>query len=253
MKSKKVLSLLLAGAMAAVLLEAPAQAAEIPLPIRVSSYKGTTLTAGEISGLLIYPSNASYTVVSDNSTVVSTANVLGYWTATAQGPGTAAITISTPDGRMGRIEITVESGTSTIEDCAALDDSLELRQELIRLVNQIRRDNGVAELPVSNALMNAAQTISDKQYSWHHTQEECEAVASCGYPNGFGSNLTVFTGAAREDIAQRAAANWLNSPGHFQTMISPDCDSIGVGITESQGVTYCCLFIGKPNSMNPYR
>ena len=49
-----------------------------------------------------------------------------------------------------------------------------MRLELVRLVNEVRRENGVAELPVSEALMSAAQTISDKKYTWHHTKEECE-------------------------------------------------------------------------------
>lgn len=252
MKSKKILSLLLAGAMTAALLAIPAQAAETPSPIRAGSYKGTTLSVGETSGLIIYPSDTSYTVASDNPTVVSVANVLGRWTATAQGPGTAAITINAPDGRTSAIAFTVEGDIPTSEDYVVTDDNLDLRQELIRLVNQTRRDNGAAELSVNDALMTAAQACSDKLYSWHHNREECETVAASGYPNGFGSNITVFTSVATEDTAQHAVTNWINSPGHFQTMIDPDCDSIGVGITESQGVTYCYLFVGKPNSINPY-
>ena len=65
-----------------------------------------------------------------------------------------------------------------------------MRLELVRLVNEVRRENGVAELPVSEALMSAAQTISDKKYTWHHTKEECEAALACGYPYGFGVTLT---------------------------------------------------------------
>lgn len=127
-----------------------------------------------------------------------------------------------------------------------------MRLELVRLVNEVRRENGVAELPVSEALMSAAQTISDKKYTWHHTKEECEVALACGYPYGFGVNLTVFTGVSTEDTAQHALDNWLNSSGHFETMIKPDCDSIGVGVTESGSVTYCYLFVGRPNTHNPY-
>ena len=100
--------------------------------------------------------------------------------------------------------------------------------------------------------MNAAQTCSDKRYTWHHTQEECEAVIASGYPYGFGVNLTVFTGVATEDTAQHALDNWLNSPGHFETMIKPDCDGIGVGVTESGSTTYCYMFVGRPKTHNPY-
>ena len=63
---------------------------------------------------------------------------------------------------------------------------------------------------------------------------------------------TVFTGVATEDAAQHAHDNWLKSPGHFETMIKPDCDSIGVGMTESGGVTYCFMIVGRPNTHNPY-
>ena len=43
MKNRKILSLLLAGTMTAALLAVPAQAADFPDTIRVSSYKGSTL------------------------------------------------------------------------------------------------------------------------------------------------------------------------------------------------------------------
>ena len=56
--------------------------------------------------------------------------------------------------------------------------------------------------------MTAAQELSGRKYTWHHNQEECEAVARAGYPYGFRSNLTVFTGAAASDIAQQAVENW---------------------------------------------
>ena len=67
---------------------------------------------------------------------------------------------------------------------------------------------------------------------------------------GFSSRCS--TGVSTEDTAQHALDNWLNSPGHFETMIKPDCDSIGVGVTESGSVTYCYLFVGRPNTHNPY-
>ena len=71
MKNKKVLSLLLTGAMTAALLVTPAQAANPSDTIRVSSYKGSTLEVGERSGLIIGPSGADYTVTSsDPDTVV---------------------------------------------------------------------------------------------------------------------------------------------------------------------------------------
>lgn len=131
-------------------------------------------------------------------------------------------------------------------------DVQQVRLDMIDLINGHRRAGGVAELAMEQSLMDAAQECSSLHYSWHHTQVECETVAKHGYPYGFGSNLTVFTGAAVSDIAKEAVENWVNSPGHFQTMMDPAADTIGVGVTVDQGITYCYLFVGKPNSYNFY-
>ena len=128
----------------------------------------------------------------------------------------------------------------------------QTRQEIVRLVNQVRQENGLDDLTIDQRLMDAAQVCSDRKYTWHHTQEECEAVADAGYPYGFRSNLTVFTGAAISDIPQQAVENWVGSPGHLQAMLAPDADSLGVGVTVEQGVTYCYLLLGDPTTNNPY-
>ena len=232
----------------------PAQAAEAP-PIRVSSYKGNTLEIGERSGLIIGPSGTEYTVTSSDPDTAAVEQVMGFWVAVAKAEGNVEITAVNRAGESGTLALTVGSSTSSAPDTTdgpSPTEEPDVRQELIRLINQTRRANDVAELPVSEALMTAAQSLSDRHYTWHHTKEECEAVINSGYPYGFGVNLTVFTGVATEDAAQHALENWLNSPGHFETMIKPDCDSIGVGVTESGGVTYCYMLVGRPNTHNPY-
>ncbi len=253
----------------------PARAAEAPASIRASSYKGNVLNAGEISGLMIFPSNADYTAVSDAPDVVSVAKVLGHWTATAQSPGTATITISAPDGGTASVTITVEPTESaepaaepteaTVSesnesagncgdkvDTEALADNMEIRQELIRLINQTRQANGVAELPVNDALMSAAQDCSAQGFEEHDTQYECESALRHGYSHGFGSNLTVFTYNSSTNIPQRAVSHWTYSPGHFQTMTADRYDSIGVGVTLCEDVAYCYMLVGNSNSYNPY-
>ena len=250
MKNRKILSLLLTGAMTAALLAAPAQAAETP-PIRVSSYKGNTLEVGERSGLIIGPSGMDYIVTSSDPDTVAVEQITGFWVAVAKSEGTAEITAANRAGVSGTLTLTVGSANAPASpDSAIQPDNMEIRQELIRLINQIRKANGVSELPVNEALMNAAQVCSDRRYTWHHSQEECQAAVDAGYPYGFGDNLTVFTGT--EDAAQHALDNWINSPGHFQTMIDSRCDCIGVGVTQYDGITYCYMFVGIPNSVNFY-
>ena len=254
---KKRMATALTAATLTLALTIPAMAAEAPA-IRVSSYKGSTLEVGERSGLIIGPSGADYTVTSSATDIVAVERVLTFWVAVAKAEGTAVITATGSAGENGTMTLTVGSTASAApakpaaEDSAGHGEEPDVRQELVRLINQTRKANGVPELPVSEVLMTAAQVCSDSRYTWHHTKEECEAVIASGYPHGFGINLTVFTGVTAEDTAQHALDNWINSQGHFETMIKPDCDGIGVGITESGGVTYCYMIVGRPNTHNPY-
>lgn len=131
-------------------------------------------------------------------------------------------------------------------------DTTELdavRQEIVQLVNQVRRENGMGYLTVDQRLMDAAQERAETLQTYHDTRAECEAVIAHGYPHGFGANITAFT--SKVDVAQQAVTNWVNSSGHFQTMIAPG-DAIGVGVAQDQHKTVCYLFIGDPNSHNPY-
>ena len=61
-------------------------------------------------------------------------------------------------------------------------------------------------------------------------REECESALAYGYPYGFGGNLTVFTGASEKSVAKTAVENWVNSLDHFQSMIDPSGDCLGVGV-----------------------
>ena len=254
---KKRITAALTAATLTIGLTIPAMAAEATdEPVRVSSYKGSTLEVGERSGLIIGPSGADYTVTSSDPDTIAVEQVLTFWVAIAKAEGIAEIIASNSAGERGTVILTVGSAAPAAPeapasgDSAGLTDNLEIRQEMIWLINQTRKDNGVSELPVNEALMNAAQACSNRRYTWHHAPEEGQAAAEAGYPYGFGDNLTVFTGTV--DAAQCAVDNWINSPSHFETMIDPRCDCIGVGVTQYDGITYCYMFVGIPNSVNFY-
>ena len=214
---KKRIAAALMAATLTIGLTVPAAAAEAPNePIRVSSYKGSTLEVGERSGLIIGPSGIDYTVTSSDPDTVAVEQVLTFWVAVAKGAGTAEITASNSTGECGSVTLTVGAAADSAPlevpasgDSAGLTDNMEIRQEMIRLINQTRKANGVSELPVNEALMNAAQVCSNRRYTWHHSPEEGQAAAEAGYPYGFGDNLTVFTGT--DNAAQRAVDNWINS------------------------------------------
>lgn len=85
---------------------------------------------------------------------------------------------------------------------------------MIRLINQTCKANGVSELPVNEALMNAVQVCSNQRYTLHHSREESKATVD----------------------------NWSRSPGHFETMIDLRCDCIGVGVIQYDWITYCYIY-----------
>ena len=215
--TKKRIAAALTATILSATLAIPAMATETPT-IRVSSYKGSTMEVGERSGLIIGPSGTEYTVTSSNPDMVAVEQIMTFWVAVAKAEGSTEITASNSTGECGSMTLTVSSAASaapethTSVDNTGLTDNLEIRQEMIRLINQTRKANGVSELPVNEALMNAAQACSNQRYTWHHAPEESKAAVDAGYPYGFGDNLTVFTGTA--DAAQRAVDNWINSAAH---------------------------------------
>ena len=203
----------------------------------MGSYKGNTLKANDRSGLIIGPSGRSYTVASSNPAVVAIENVSGNCVAVTKAPGSAVITASDGAGGTGSLTLTVEGAVGNVETPASsgtnLTANMEARQEMIRLINQVRRENGVGELVVNDALMNAAQDCATQGFSSHHSQYECETAMAYGYP-------------------QQAVQNWVDSLYHFQTMVEARYNTIGVGIFEDGQCTYCYMFAGDPNSHHLY-
>lgn len=237
--------------------EAPAQTAQTiqatpAEAIRISCYKDLPLTVGDGSGLMINPTGIAYTVVSNNPAIVSVEKVVGEnWKANAISPGTATVTATAPDGRTGSVTVTVVMGSQQ-ETTVDLSANMDIRQEMIRLINQTRKANGVGELTINHALMDAAQDCSAQMFKTHHDEYECRTAMAYGYPHGFGGNLTWFTGCEYKDVAQKAVNNWINSSGHFQTMIADRYNTIGVGVTIKNGETHCYMFAGDPTSHHPY-
>ena len=173
--------------------------------VSISSYKGNILEAGTRSGLLVYPSDAKLELVSSNPEILTVAQIAGNWVAVAKSPGTASIFVVTADGEQGRLTITV-SDVDEGRPAAGTDyaDNLEIRTEILALVNQVRQEYGQSAAPADQSLMDAAQDYATRRNTWHDSQEECELVLAHGYPYGFSCNLTVFTSVSAEDVAKTA-------------------------------------------------
>ena len=223
--------------------------------VSISSYKGTTLEVGARSGLIVSPAEAVNDLVSSNPDVIAVEQVSGYWVAVAKSPGFARIFAVTADGERGNLVMIVSADTGGLTESETgtdYSDNLEIREEILALVNQVRQEYGLSVAPADQSLMEAAQDYATRRNTWHDSQEECELVLAHGYPHGFNCNLTVFTGVPLEEVARTAVDNWCNSPGHLQAMIDPKADSLGVGVERYKVVTYWYLFVGMSGTINPY-
>ena len=147
---------------------------------------------------------------------------------------------------------TTYTGVAPVQGISSQPTIMEIREEMIRCINEVRRKYGVPDLAVDQSLMDAAQECSANLYTKHDNRVECKTVLEAGYPHGFSSNLTMFTITDPERISEKAVANWENSPSHLTTMIDPDCNTVGVGITVSNGRAFCYMFVGNPTANNPY-
>lgn len=213
--------------------------------IQVSSYKGNALKAGDRS-MLVVNSDEAYSVSSSDSSIADVEMVSGHWVISAKAPGTVVISVTGQTGRSGHLALTVNPS-----DPIDLSANMEIRQEMVQFINQVRRENGRSELPVNEALMNTAQDVS-AQCVIEHRPYDHKALLRYGWPHGACFNLSVFGAEDSPNIAQQAVTSWVNSPGHLQTMLDADVTCVGTGVTISGGRAYCYMAVGDPNSHNPY-
>lgn len=250
MKGKRrMLQMLTCGLLSATLLAGPAQAADPE--IRVGSYKGNTLEAGERSCLIIGPAGPEYTAESSNPEAITLERVLTYWVAVAKAEGTAEITVANKAGTTGSLTLTVEAAETPSNPSEALSANMDIRLEMVRLINEVRRENGLAELPMDESLMDAAQDVSGQGVTEHRPYDHM-ALIRYGWPHGGLYNLTVFTSYGCPDIAKQAIDYWIESPGHYETMLLAEASHVGTGVTFQNGRAYCYMVVGDPTSHNPY-
>ena len=240
---RKVFRMFVSGCLAMALLANPALAADGG--VRVGSYKGNVLEVGERSALVIGPSGPAYSAASSNPEVVTIEQVLTFWVAVAKAEGTAEIVVS--DGsNTGKLTLTISP--AQVPAAVVLNANMDIRLKMVQYINEVRRANGKAELPVNEALMNAAQDVSSQCVTEHRPYDH-KALVRYGWPHG---GMSVFGVFDTEDIAQRAVANWINSPGHYETMLMEESTCLGTGVTIDGGRAYCYMVVGDPNSYNFY-
>ena len=128
-----------------------------------------------------------------------------------------------------------------------LDDKVALYEaEVIRLVNEIRQQNGLRPLTANWELSRVAryksQDMVDKRY-FSHTSP------TCGSPSQMIRAFGLSFKTAGENIAygyatpQKVVDGWMNSSGHRANILNASYTQIGVGYV-AQGNYWTQMFIG---------
>ena len=247
---------------------APVQTAAL----KVSSYKSNALSVGDRSMVMVSPYGTSVTAVSSNPGVITLEQVGGFYVMVVKSAGIAVVSVTDDAGNTASMTLTAGGAESSPTPSPAENSSpaqapessgpvvnsewshnpdadltanMDVRQGMVRLINQVRQEHGLAELPMDDRLMNATQDVSTQHFK-EHTRYERETVIAYGWLYGGCHNLTCFNMASTGDIAQRAVTNWVNSPGHLRSMLREDVTCIGVGVTIENDTAYCHMFAGDP-------
>lgn len=125
-------------------------------------------------------------------------------------------------------------------------------EAVLTLVNDIRRDAGLAELRLSGPLMDAASRYAadlaargELDHAGADGSAPPDRANAAGYPGRYvAENL-----AAGYDDAGALVADWMASPSHRATILLERASELGVGQARAPGApeeTYWTLLIASP-------
>ena len=257
---------------------------EVNVPVGQKAYFKVSDSSGKILGVNIKDCNGFYNHTTDIGFVgidVDSSSVMveGYKSGTMvvnlfksdETNGTLSTVVIRVGGSTCSVAITTPSGTSTNPggtgnqggefdyNSVNFNANMDIRNEIVRLTNEVRKENGVSELPTDSAVMNAAQAaaeyyaMSGDGWNGHNRKIEYECSQNAGMTYGFMTNLTGSTSSNRSTVAKESVTNWVNSDGHFQAMIDATADNIGVGVAvDANGYYWCVQMFGDYNSGTGY-
>lgn len=148
---------------------------------------------------------------------------------------------SKPDDTVAKPDTSVKPGTGNTASSVS-----EYEKEVVRLVNEIRVENGLNELTLNTELSDIArlksQDMKDKGY-FSHTSP------TYGSPFDMMKSFGVTYKSAGENIAmgystpEAVVDGWMNSKGHRENILNYSYKEIGVGYVSS-GSYWTQMFIG---------
>lgn len=223
---------------------------KLSLGIMTSSLEVGSSTMAEASTVpYSAKKDLTFTFTSSDSsvaTVKTTASNKVGCTVTAVGPGTATIKVTDSNGITAEAKVTV-TGSSTVDPTPGGDDKFaDVKDEIIKLTNEVRAENGVDALEKSDLLMQIAQQRAEESAN----NETIRHIRPDGtfYDTIFAEyGLDIYTmkyseilGYGVTENAEKMMTAWEDSSGHFEAMIASNKTLVGIGVAKGNNGYYFC-------------
>lgn len=184
------------------------------------------------------------------ATIKTTASNKVGCTVKAVGPGNATITVTDSNGITAEAKVTV-TGSSTVDPSG--DEYADVKDEIIKLTNDVRAENGVAALTKSDLLMKIAQQRAEESAdneTIRHIRPDGSFYDTIFAEYGLDINSMQYIeilGYGRTESATKMMTAWKESSGHFGAMTAANKSLVGVGVAKGDNGYYyfCQVFTNK--------
>lgn len=130
---------------------------------------------------------------------------------------------------------------------------LDVENYVFARVNELRAALGLNQLTSNNTLVEYAYTrAQETEVHWAHERPDGSSWSTVISPTDTenfltGENLTMGTGFQSYEYPDMIFKAWLNSPGHYENMISPTHKELGLAVyVNDQGHYYATQIFGIP-------
>ncbi|MBX2865451.1 MAG: calcium-binding protein [Leptolyngbyaceae cyanobacterium MAG.088] len=110
--------------------------------------------------------------------------------------------------------------------------SSEFEQEVLRLTNEFRAENGLPPLTMNEELARTAENHSEAMAEgdfFSHTGLNGSAPWDRAEEEGYTANSMGENIAAGQTTPEQVVEAWINSPGHRENLLNPNYTEMGVG------------------------
>lgn len=143
-----------------------------------------------------------------------------------------------------------ESSSAETSDVVSSQSESEFEQEVLRLTNEVRAENGLEPVEADSSLQSVAdaksQDMIENDYFAHESPtygSPFEMMQEFGVSyDGAGENI-----AAGQNTPQDVVDAWMDSPGHRDNILNPDFTHIAIGYEEGgeYGEYWTQMFLEK--------